>query len=179
MKRLILLVIMGFFSWSLFAQRTVEGTITDAKTGETLIGAAGIDDHARARPVDIGDGLVFALVGAARDRRLALAHNGRGEQTLLLSVEGDRHAAHRDIEIVGFKVLHQFRPGSVDILDLDPERLAQCLRHIDVEPPEFRCFLVQRTERQIIAGQTDAQRAALNNLVEPGDLLGMRRGRHQ
>lgn len=40
MKRLILLVIMGFFSWSLFAQRTVEGTITDAKTGETLIGAS-------------------------------------------------------------------------------------------------------------------------------------------
>jgi len=39
MKRLIFLVMMLSFSWSLFAQRTIEGTLTDVKTGETLIGA--------------------------------------------------------------------------------------------------------------------------------------------
>jgi len=38
MKRLILLVLMFSVAVSLFAQRTVEGTVTDAKSGETLIG---------------------------------------------------------------------------------------------------------------------------------------------
>ena len=129
--------------------------------------------------VDIGDGLVFALVGAARDRRLAFAHDGRGEHALLLPVERDRDAAHRDIEIVGLKILHQLRPGGVNILDLDAERLAQRLRHIDVEAAEFRRRLVERTKRQIVAGQTDAQGAAFEDLVEAGGLLGMRRGRNQ
>ena len=38
MKRLLLLVMILSLSLSLFAQQTIEGTITDAKTGETLIG---------------------------------------------------------------------------------------------------------------------------------------------
>lgn len=38
MKRLILLVMILAATMSLFAQRVVEGTVTDAKTGETLIG---------------------------------------------------------------------------------------------------------------------------------------------
>lgn len=38
MKRLVLLMMMFTITVSLFAQRTVEGTITDAKSGETLIG---------------------------------------------------------------------------------------------------------------------------------------------
>ena len=38
MKQLVLLMIMILFTVSLFAQRTVEGTVTDAKSGESLIG---------------------------------------------------------------------------------------------------------------------------------------------
>ena len=38
MKKLLFLVMMLSVAGSLFAQRTVEGTITDAKTGEKLIG---------------------------------------------------------------------------------------------------------------------------------------------
>jgi len=38
MKRLLLLVIILSATLSLFAQRTVDGTVTDSKTGETLIG---------------------------------------------------------------------------------------------------------------------------------------------
>ncbi|MDP2335521.1 MAG: TonB-dependent receptor [Bacteroidota bacterium] len=38
MKRLVLLMLMFTVTVSLFAQRTVEGTVTDAKSGETLIG---------------------------------------------------------------------------------------------------------------------------------------------
>jgi hypothetical protein len=67
----------------------------------------------------------------------------------------------------------------VDILDLDAERLAERLRHVDVEPAEFRCRRIKRAERHIIAGQADAQRAALDDVVETGGLFGMRCGRHQ
>jgi hypothetical protein len=67
----------------------------------------------------------------------------------------------------------------MDIVDLYAERLAERLRHVDVESPEFRRLLVQRAERQIVAGQADAQAAALDDLVEPGGLLGMSRSRHQ
>jgi len=38
MKKLVLLVIMFSATVSLFAQRTVIGTVTDAKSGEILIG---------------------------------------------------------------------------------------------------------------------------------------------
>ena len=40
MKRLVFFVMLLSLSVSLFAQRTVEGTVTDAKTGETLIGVS-------------------------------------------------------------------------------------------------------------------------------------------
>ena len=40
MKRLVVLMMMFTITVSLFAQHTVEGTITDAKTGETLIGVS-------------------------------------------------------------------------------------------------------------------------------------------
>jgi len=62
---------------------------------------------------------------------------------------------------------------------LTPSGLAELFRHVDVEPPEFRGLRVQGAERQVIAGQTDAQAAALDDLVEAGSLLGVRRGRHQ
>ncbi|MDD4645693.1 MAG: TonB-dependent receptor [Bacteroidales bacterium] len=40
MKKQLLLVLILFLSGSLFAQRTIEGTVKDAKTGETLIGVS-------------------------------------------------------------------------------------------------------------------------------------------
>ena len=40
MKRLLLLMLMISATFSLFAQRTVEGTVSDSKSGETLIGVA-------------------------------------------------------------------------------------------------------------------------------------------
>lgn len=40
MKRLVFITMMFLFTVSIFAQRTVEGTIKDANTGETLIGVA-------------------------------------------------------------------------------------------------------------------------------------------
>jgi hypothetical protein len=67
----------------------------------------------------------------------------------------------------------------MNIFDPDAERLAQRLRHVDVEPPELRGRLVERTERQIISGQPDPQRAARDDIVEPGRLLGVGRRRHQ
>ena len=38
MKKLLFLVMMLSFSVALWAQRSIEGMVTDAKTGETLIG---------------------------------------------------------------------------------------------------------------------------------------------
>lgn len=38
MKKLLLLVIMFSATISLFGQRTIEGTVTDAKSGENLVG---------------------------------------------------------------------------------------------------------------------------------------------
>ncbi|MDO9614595.1 MAG: carboxypeptidase-like regulatory domain-containing protein, partial [Bacteroidota bacterium] len=40
MKRLLFLAMMISATFSLFAQRTVEGTVSDSKSGETLIGVA-------------------------------------------------------------------------------------------------------------------------------------------
>jgi len=50
--------------------------VPDVGARKSLIGAARIDDDAGARLVDIGKRLVFALVRAARDRRLAFLHDG-------------------------------------------------------------------------------------------------------
>jgi len=96
-----------------------------------------------------------------------------------LPIEGDRDTAHRDIEIVGLKILHQLGPCGLNVLNLDAERLAQRLRHIDVESPEFRRRLVEIGKGQIVAGHTDPQCAAFDDVVEPRGLLGMCRGRHQ
>ena len=40
MKRTALIMLMISATFSLFAQRTVEGTVSDSKSGETLIGVA-------------------------------------------------------------------------------------------------------------------------------------------
>src|SRR5215216_5249262 len=142
--------------------------VLDVRFGKAFIGAAGIDDDARAGLVDIGDGLILVLVGAAGDRRLAFAHDRRREHSLLLPVERDRDAAHRDIEIVGFEILHQLWPSRLNELDLDAERLAKRFRHVDVEAAEFRGGLVEIGERLIVAGHADPQRAALDDVVETG-----------
>ena len=42
--------------------------VLDIGLGKSFVGSAGVDDDARAGPVDIRDGLVFARVSAARDR---------------------------------------------------------------------------------------------------------------
>jgi hypothetical protein len=57
---------------------------------------------------------VSYLFLSARDRRLALAHDPCREESLLLPVQRNRYAAHRDVEIVGLKILHQLRPGGLD-----------------------------------------------------------------
>jgi len=96
--------------------------------------------------------------------------------------QGNRYAAHRDIEIVGLKILHQLRPGGRDVLNLDAERVAQRLRHVDVEATKFRSRLIERRERQIVARHADAQRAAFDDVVEAGRgrrLLGVNGCRHQ
>ena len=142
--------------------------VLDVRLGEAFVGAAGIDDDARAGLVDIDDGLILALVGAAGDRRLALAHDRRREHSLLLPVERDRDAAHRDIEIVGFEILHQLRPRRLNEFDLDAERLAKRFRHVDVETGKFRRRLVEIGEGTIVAGHADPQRAALDDVVEAG-----------
>jgi hypothetical protein len=91
----------------------------------------------------------------------------------------DRDSAHRDVEIVGFEVPGQLRPGGLDVFDLDAERLAQCLCHVDVKAPIFRRRFIKKTKGQIIAGHSDAQRSALQDLVEPGGWLSLRRSRNQ
>jgi len=67
----------------------------------------------------------------------------------------------------------------LNVFDLDAERLAQCFSHIDVEPAELRCRLVEMTERQIVAGHADTQRAAFLDFIQTGAPLRLRRGRHQ
>jgi hypothetical protein len=93
---------------------------------------------------------------------------------LLLPVRRDRDPAHRDIETAGFEILGQLRPCGLDILHLDPERLAQRLRHIDVKAAKFLRRPVEITEGQIVAGHADPQAAALDDVVEAGSLLSLR-----
>jgi hypothetical protein len=76
--------------------------------------------------------------------------------------------AHRDIEIVGFEILHQLRPRRLNELDLDAERLAKRFRHVDVEAAEFGRGFVEIGERLIVAGHADPQRAALDDVIETG-----------
>src|SRR5262249_54970122 len=59
------------------------------------------------------------------------------------------------------------------------ERLSQPLRHVDVEAGEFFARLVEIGEGAVVAGHADAQGPALDDLVEPGGLLGRCRADQQ
>jgi hypothetical protein len=98
---------------------------------------------------------------------------------VLLPIGCDRDPAHRNIELAGLKILHQPRPGGLNILDLDAECLAHRLGHVDVEAAEFRGRLVKIGERQIVAGHADTQGPAVDDVVEARGLLGMSRCGHQ
>src|SRR6185312_2894584 len=62
--------------------------------------------------------------------------------------------------------LHHRRPARLHELGLYAERLGERLRHIDVKALEGGCPLVQKSEWPVVAGHTDTQGAAAQNLVD-------------
>ena len=74
-------------------------------------------------------------------------------------------AAHRDVEGASVEIARQIGPMRGHKLDLDAERDAERLRHVDVEA-RIGAVGGARRERRIIAGRADAQDAAGENVVE-------------
>jgi hypothetical protein len=146
---------------------------------EAFIRAARVDDHAHARPVDFGEALKLLPVVAARDGSLAGAHEGSREERGLLPFQGDRDAAHPDVELLCREIGHEVRPGGRHNLQLHPERLGETVRHLDVEAAVLARALVQDRERPVVAGEPDSDGAARNDLVKPGRWRLPRGGRQR
>ena len=99
---------------------------------------------------------------------------GAEKSPFLLPVERDRDATHRNVEIVGLEILRKLWPGRFDIVDLDAERFAQSLGHVDVEAAEFAGGAIEQAEGRVVAGHADTERAALHDFIEARGLLGLR-----
>ena len=137
-----------------------------ARAVKPFVCSAGIGDHLDAGAVDLGQGLIFLLIGAARYRRLAVAHVGRREEADLLPVEGHRDAAHGDVEVAVGEPFGQAAPGRGRERDRNAERLGERPGHVDVEAGIFARFPVERGERPIVAARADPQHMALENGLE-------------
>ncbi len=132
---------------------------------ELLVGAAGVGDDVDLGPVNRRQCLIFAFVDAAGNRRLAVAHIGRREIGVLLTLQRHRYAAHADVERTRVEIARHVAPARRDELDLHAERRPERLRGVDVEAgigPVRRAL----GEGRIIARRADAQRPTREDVVE-------------
>ena len=102
---------------------------------EFLVGPAGIDDHRHVRPVDSPRASRYFSLSAQRAIGVLPSRKyGAEKNAVFLPLERHRHPAHRDVEVAGGEIARQIRPAGRDEFDLDPERRAERLGRVDVEP---------------------------------------------
>lgn len=89
MKRFIILFISIFFAWTVYAQTyTLSGTVTDASTGETLIGATVLDTRTGKGTVTNVNGR-YSLTLKADSVKLRVTYVGYKTQNLDLKLNGN------------------------------------------------------------------------------------------
>ena len=135
--------------------------VLELGVGEAVVEAALVVGDLQPRLVEIGERLVFVLVGRADHQQLAVAHIRLGECRRARPLERAAHAGHRHVELVGGKIAEHRAERHLDVFDPDAERRPSVSERIHVEAvkPAGR---VPHAEHRRVHGGADAQHAALS-----------------
>ena len=134
---------------------------------ERLVGAAGVDDDAHARPVDLRKRLEFIGDHAGGNWCFPVAQDRGGKERLRLPLERHRHAAGADVEAAGEQIGQQLRPACLHQFQLHAEGRRHRPRLVHVQPLPVPGRGIVQAERAIVAGHPDPQRAGGEDRIQP------------
>ena len=130
-----------------------------------LAGGAEFGRDDEAGIVEVLVGRYRALVFLAEQDGLAHDDVGIREVDLEVSLLGDGHAAHDDVELFGDQGRDDAVPCRVDDFELDAHGLGHFLGHIHVKADEL-AFFVRHFKGEVSGFQSDAKGSAFDDFFQ-------------